>query len=491
MVWRGGGQVLQQRYSGCRQLPFASPLFLSWTETFLNWTETLNLEYKNNDLRIVVYPPLDVSSNHPSSALNSLHAHQTNESDPAGSYVGPWTKPVSQPQPQPQPQPEPELDTTASEPTPSNNVPSEDQSAPNERQADKPSQRIPFGSERSTFHGQSEYDYQGRTYMTPPSDAKIVSNPGSQKCHAPSQLIHTYAGHGGKPVSAIQLLPGSGHLLLSAGMDGTVKLWDINRKRGLLRTFIGHSRNVRAIAFNQTGDKFLSASDDTTVKLWDTETGKCVNEFAGRRGAVPNCLAFSPVESRSFLVGYSDRRILQFSTESNEIEQEYSQHLSAINTITFTPNGKHFISTSNDKTIRYWEYGIPVVLRCIADPTMQVMSSAALHPSGNYIAFQSFDNSIVTCNIGGDSLIRVNRAKVFTGHVVAGYSCKPSFSPDGELLASGDGSGVLRVWSWSQKKIVKTINNAHNKVLIGTTWHPHEDSAMITCSWDGKIKLWA
>jgi WD40 repeat protein len=43
--------------------------------------------------------------------------------------------------------------------------------------------------------------------------------------------------------------------------------------------------------------------------------------------------------------------------------QEYHYHLGAVNTITFIEEGKMFVSTSDDKTLRVWELGIPVQAR--------------------------------------------------------------------------------------------------------------------------------
>ena len=40
--------------------------------------------------------------------------------------------------------------------------------------------------------------------------------------------------------------------------------------------------------------------------------------------------------------------------------QEYNYHLGAVNTVTFVDENRRFVSTSDDKTIRVWEFGIPV-----------------------------------------------------------------------------------------------------------------------------------
>ena len=45
-------------------------------------------------------------------------------------------------------------------------------------------------------------------------------------------------------------------------------------------------------------------------------------------------------------------------------EQEYDYHLAAVNTITFVDEGRRFVTTSDDKTIRVWEMGINVQVQC-------------------------------------------------------------------------------------------------------------------------------
>lgn len=40
--------------------------------------------------------------------------------------------------------------------------------------------------------------------------------------------------------------------------------------------------------------------------------------------------------------------------------QEYHYHLGPVNTITFIEEGRMFVSTSDDKTLRVWELGVPV-----------------------------------------------------------------------------------------------------------------------------------
>lgn len=71
----------------------------------------------------------------------------------------------------------------------------------------------------------------------------------------------------------------------------------------------------------------------------------------------------------------------QYDMNSSEITQEYDQHLGPVNTITFVDDNRRFVTTSDDKTIRAWDYDIPVVIKYIAEPDMHSMPAVTLHPN--------------------------------------------------------------------------------------------------------------
>ncbi|KAI8998100.1 WD40-repeat-containing domain protein [Gaertneriomyces semiglobifer] len=344
------------------------------------------------------------------------------------------------------------------------------------------------GNERSVFHGEQERDYLGRTYMHVPADLGIdlKAEPGIKDCFLPKKLIHTWTGHT-KAVNVFRLFPKSAHLFISGSMDTKVKLWDVYHDRRCLRTFMGHSKAVRDVTFNNDGTRFLSASYDRSIKLWDTETGACLKTFT--TGRIPYCVKFNPDPSKHhlFLTGCADKKIYQFDVNSGEITQEYNQHLGAVNTITFVDENRRFVTTSDDKTLRAWEFDIPVVIKYVAEPTMHSMPAVTLHPNKKWLAAQSLDNQILIYST--TDRFRLNRKKTFRGHLIAGYACQPSFSPDGRYLTSGDSEGMVYFWDWKTCKVLKKMK-CHDKVVISTEWHPHETSKLFTASWDGTVKFW-
>lgn len=256
--------------------------------------------------------------------------------------------------------------------------------------------------------------------------------------------------------------------------------------RRCIRTYLGHSASVRDICFSNDGTQFLTASYDKNLKLWDTETGNMIGEYTNHK--IPYCVKFNPDLDKQnlFVAGFSDKKILCWDIRANEITQEYDRHLGAVNTITFVDNNRRFVTTSDDKSMRVWEWNIPVDWKYIAAPDMYAIPAVTLSPNGKWLGCQSMDNSITIFNTNRFGL---SRKKSFKGHLVAGYACEVTFSPDGSYVASGDANGNLYIWDWKTCKQYSK-QTAHSNVCIGCVWHPLETSKLITCSWDGMIKLW-
>ena len=337
-------------------------------------------------------------------------------------------------------------------------------------------------ADKTTFHGKEERDYQGRSWIAPPKDAKASND----HCYIPKRLVHTWSGHT-KGVSAIRFFPKHGHLILSAGMDTKVKIWDVFNSGKCMRTYMGHSKAVRDISFCNDGSKFLTAGYDKNIKYWDTETGQVISSFS--TGKIPYVVKLNPDDDKQniLLAGMSDKKIVQWDMNTGQITQEYDQHLGAVNTITFVDKNRRFVTSSDDKSLRVWEFGIPVVIKYISEPHMHSMPSISLHPNMNWLAAQSLDNQILIYSTR--ERFQLNKKKRFAGHIVAGYACQVNFSPDGRFVMSGDGEGKCWFWDWKSCKVFRTLK-CHEGVCIGAEWHPLEQSKVATCGWDGLIKYW-
>ena len=348
--------------------------------------------------------------------------------------------------------------------------------------------------EASEFLGSEQYDYQGRTYMTPKTlNVNLTSElpPWQERPnYTPKKLIHTFKdprNSSGKAhqrsVTCTQFFPDSGHLILSAGADGKLLLFDVYQQE-CVRSFTSQ-KGISAIDFDPTGTHFLSSSYDSTIRLWDTETG-AATRF--RPAATAHCVRFNPSSPTEFLAGLSDNSIVQYDTRAGDkVQQLYEHHTGPINTITYVDENRRFISTSQDRSLRAFEYGIPVPIKLVAEPHLYSITRTALHPSGKFVACQTADNTV---SVYHTDKFRQHRSKGFRGHNTAGMAIDLAIAPGGNILASGSSDGSVVFWDWKKCNLYSKIPASNEGPVVALAWHPRETSKMVTGDAEGNLRYW-
>ena len=113
------------------------------------------------------------------------------------------------------------------------------------------------------------------------------------------------------------------------------------------------------------------------------------------------------------------------------IHSVMSGHTAAIHSIALSPDGKHVVSGSSDKTIRIWDAETG---RTVAGPFEGHTSgirSVAFSPDGKHVVSGSSDYTIRIWNAETGLTV----AGPFEGHTLHVRSV--AFSPDGKLVVSG------------------------------------------------------
>lgn len=149
----------------------------------------------------------------------------------------------------------------------------------------------------SELHIRSDSDYLGRSWIRPSSNARTFEQLEEYTAFIPKRCIAEFGGAHKGGTSAVRFFPGYGHLLLSGGLDGEAKVWDVGKRYQCIRSYKGHGKGIRDVCFSNDGSSFLTASFDKTVKLWDTESGKVLSTFDDIR-AIPYCVRFNPDEDK-------------------------------------------------------------------------------------------------------------------------------------------------------------------------------------------------
>ena len=150
----------------------------------------------------------------------------------------------------------------------------------------------------------------------------------------------------------------NGQWLATGGYDRKILIWDVQQGT-IVREITSHNGAIYDLAFNRDGTVLASASADETVKLWEVRSGRRLDTLGQPEGEQYS-VAFSP-DDRFVVAGGADNRIRVWRFLSkkkpriNPLVISRFAHEGSILNVRFHPNGKHLVSTAEDKAVKLWE----------------------------------------------------------------------------------------------------------------------------------------
>jgi WD40 repeat protein len=121
----------------------------------------------------------------------------------------------------------------------------------------------------------------------------------------------------------------------------------------LITTLEGHESDVKDVGFTPDGAHILTASLDGTVKIWDTETVENLETFFGHRGPV---IDLQISEDGTTVASSGDVDVLVWDLATLQITAEIFGHTGQVDGIDISPNGSLLLTSSNtDLTTRLWD----------------------------------------------------------------------------------------------------------------------------------------
>jgi uncharacterized caspase-like protein len=152
---------------------------------------------------------------------------------------------------------------------------------------------------------------------------------------------------------------------------------------------------------------------------------------------------------------------------TGRVIRTFSGHLSNVNSLAFSPDGKQVLSGSgdydagNDFTVKLWDAAIGREIRTFSGHTWPV-NSVAFSPDGKQILSGSWDNTIKLWDAATGREIRT-----FSGHTSAVSSV--AFSPNGRQALSSSSDETVRLWDVSSgKEIAQFISFTDGEWIVIT-----------------------
>jgi WD40 repeat protein len=206
---------------------------------------------------------------------------------------------------------------------------------------------------------------------------------------------------------------------------------------------------LKFMAFSSNGHRVASCLNDGTILLWEAdrqEKFQLVQELKAQSGS-PSSLTFSP-DSGRIVQCFDDRRIILWEADQQgrfQLVQELETQSGSASSVAFSPDGGRIVQCLDNKRIILWE----------ADQQGRFQLVQELGAHGRYSGwlilptFSPDGQRIASAGLEGTLLWEVNRQGRFRlAQELENLRCQElKFSPDGrQIVASAPNDGKVRLW---------------------------------------------
>ncbi|XP_077996881.1 periodic tryptophan protein 2 homolog [Glandiceps talaboti] len=201
------------------------------------------------------------------------------------------------------------------------------------------------------FNNMTSLDYSpdGQYIVTGGEDSKVkVWSTSSGFCFV------TFTDHKAA-ITAVQF-GSSGHVIISASLDGTVRAFDMHRYRNF-RTFTSpRPAQFQCLALDNSGEIVCAGSVDTfEIFVWSLQTGRLLEVLAGHEGPIVS-LSFSPSDTILASASWDRTMKLWDVFERKGVRESFFVNSDAL-CVAYRPDGKEVAVATLKCQITFFDVG--------------------------------------------------------------------------------------------------------------------------------------
>ena len=267
--------------------------------------------------------------------------------------------------------------------------------------------------------------------------------------------------------------------LVTAGSQGSIQLWNARDGGDLDKDLAGHERDVWRAVFSPDNQRLVttSLSDQGSLTiLWDLDSVTEIARLAGQR-SMPSHIVFSP-DSQTVATAVSTERTIQlWDGEIGVAKGELKRTFGDISEMVFDP-GSALILASD-----YWNE-----IAYLWDVETGDLLDKLIVPSGGLQAKFSPDGKQIVGVGNGIRLWQIRPLEMASLASPVGQVSQAGFCPTGELVATADDNGGIRLWDSESGEFLGEVEKHPGRVW-SASFSP-DCTRLITASADRKARVW-
>jgi WD40 repeat protein/tetratricopeptide (TPR) repeat protein len=331
----------------------------------------------------------------------------------------------------------------------------------------------------------------------------------------------TIARHGAAHASDVSALSfsGDGAKLVTADVEGTIKIWDdvrkLTSKSAASSTLKGHEAAITQVGFSSTGKQLVSTGADGTARVWDMEQSGAAIRALERSGSPCYVVRFSP-DGQWIAAADGDRVRLWDAAAGNLVRELSTADKGRVFSVAFSPTDDRLLAVgyggqADVSYVLLWDIdagrelarlpGATDLADFRLDESTGVVGALAFSPDGKYLVAgfgtprmftpESLPSPLKVWEVATRRLIRR-----LSGHT--GFCVSLEFSSDGARLASGSRDGTAILWSTASWTATQTLKNpdkssafsqAESSMVDDVSFSP-DGKTLAMASRGGIVQLW-